>query len=184
VIEPKEFLEFIMKRRSIRRYLKKPISDNDLHMILEAGRWAPSGTNRQPWEFIVMKNREIMRKIFMNTKEFALPLRSAHLGIGIVAKISEYKTIYNTDEPLKRQEIKETCLTDCALSAMNMMLMAWSLDIGSCCIGSLNREYIRKILHMNDQDYMPYILALGYIKGELPKLTRRKDLSEICHYIE
>jgi nitroreductase len=173
-----------MKRRSIRKFLKKDISDKDLHMILEAGRWAPSGTNRQPWEFIVLKNQNIMRKIFMNTKEFALPLRSAQLGIGIVAKISEYKSIYNTDETLKKQEIKETYLTDCALAAMNMMLMAWSLDIGSCCIGSLNREYTTKILHMNNQDYLPYILAFGYIKGKLPKPSRRKDLNEICRFIE
>ena len=40
-------------------------------MILDAGRWAPSGTNRQPWEFIVIKNREIMRQIYKNTKKFA-----------------------------------------------------------------------------------------------------------------
>lgn len=164
--------------------MDKPISDKELHMILDAGRWAPSGTNRQPWEFIVIKNREIMRQIFMNTKKFALPLRSAQLGIGMVAKISEYTSISMTDEPLETQEIKETCLTDCALAAMNMMLMAWSLDIGSCCIGSLNREYTNKILHMNNQDYLPYILAFGYIKGKLPKPTRRKELNEICRFIE
>ncbi len=184
IIEPKEFLEFIMKRRSIRRYLEKPVSDKELHMILEAGRWAPSGSNRQPWEFIVIKNREIMRQIFVNTKKFALPLRTAQLGIGIVAKISEYSTISMTDGSLEIQEIKEESLTDCALAAMNMILMAWSLDIGSCCIGSLNREYTTKILHMNNQDYLPYILAFGYIKGKLPKPSRRKDLNEICRFIE
>ena len=184
MIEPKEFLEFIIKRRSIRRYLEKPISDKDLYMILEAGRWAPSGTNRQPWEFIVIKNREIMRQIYINTKKFALPLRTAQLGIAIVAKISEDTKISMTGEPFEIQEIKESCLTDCALSAMSMMLMAWSLNIGSCCIGSLNREYANKVLQINNQDYLPYILAFGYIKGELPKPTRRKNLNEICRFFE
>lgn len=173
-----------MQRRSIRKYLEKPISDKDLYMILEAGRWAPSGTNRQPWEFIVIKNREILSQIYMKTKKFALPLRTAQLGIGIVGKISEYTRIAMTGEPIETQEIKEYCLTDCALAAMNMMLMAWSLKIGSCCIGSLNREYTNKILHMNNQDYLPYILAFGYIKGELSRPTRRKNLNEICRFIE
>lgn len=184
MIEPKEFLEFIMKRRSIRRYLEKPISDKDLNMILEAGRWAPSGTNIQPWEFIVIKNREILSQIYMKTKKFALPLRTAQLGIGIVGKISKYPRVYMTGKPIETQKIKEYCLTDCALAAMNMMLMGWSLNIGSCCIGSLDREYTNKILHMNNQDYLPYILALGYIKGDTPKPALRKNLNEICRFIE
>jgi len=173
-----------MKRRSIRNYLEKPISENDLNMILEAGRWAPSGTNFQPWEFIVIKKREILRQIYLKTRSFSLPLRTAQIGIGIVGKISKYPRDYIDGEEIESQRIKELCLTDCSLAAMNMMLMAWSLKIGSCCIGSLNREYTSKILHMNNQDFLPYILTLGYIKGELPKPTRRKDLNEICRFIE
>ncbi|MHA1257596.1 MAG: nitroreductase family protein [Promethearchaeota archaeon] len=173
-----------MKRRSIRKYLEKPISDKDLNMILEAGRWAPSGTNFQPWEFIVIKNREILKQIYLKTKSFALPLRTAQIGVGIVGKISKYPRVYFDGEAIELHRIKELCLTDCSLAAMNMMLMAWSLKIGSCCIGSLDREYTSKILHINNQDFLPYILALGYIKGELPKPARRKDLNEICRFIE
>lgn len=173
-----------MQRRSIRNYLKTPISDNDLYMILEAGRWAPSGTNRQPWEFIVIKNREILSQIFKKTRNFSLPLRSAQLGVGIVGKISKYPRVDITSEPIEIQRIKELCLTDCSLAAMNMMLMAWSLNIGSCCVGSLDREYVNKILRMDNQDFLLYILALGYIKGDTPKPTLRKNLNEICRFIE
>ncbi len=58
-----EFLELVRKRRSIRRFKPDPIPDEDVEKILEAARWAMSGANGQPWEFIVVKNRETITKI-------------------------------------------------------------------------------------------------------------------------
>ena len=96
-MNPKEFLDFLIRRRSIRKYLEKPISDEDLNMILEAGRWAPSGTNRQPWKFIIIKNRELLQQIVKRRKDLGLPaglpLRTAQLGIAVVGNIGEYPKI-------------------------------------------------------------------------------------------
>jgi len=58
-----EFLELVYKRRSIRRLKPDPIPDEWVEKILEAGRWAMSGANAQPWEFIVVKNKEIKYKM-------------------------------------------------------------------------------------------------------------------------
>ena len=153
-------------------------------MIIEAGRWAPSGTNRQPWEFIVIKKREILSQIFKKTKRFGLPLRTAQLGIAIVGKISQYPKIGMTGEPNEIESVKEQCLMNCSLAAMNMMLMACSLNIGTCCVGFLDREYTKKILGIDIQDYLLYILAVGHIKGDVPKPTLRKRFDEICRFID
>lgn len=56
-------LNIIKSRRSTRRFKADMVSDEDLNAILEAGRWSPSGENKQPWKFIVIKNRDIMLKI-------------------------------------------------------------------------------------------------------------------------
>ncbi|MCJ7751604.1 MAG: nitroreductase family protein, partial [Armatimonadetes bacterium] len=47
-----------MKRRSVRKFQPKPVSDEDLKTIIEAGRQAPSAANRQPWHFVVVKNED------------------------------------------------------------------------------------------------------------------------------
>jgi nitroreductase len=57
------FLELVKKRRSIRRFKPDPIPDEYVDKIIEAGRWAPSGFNLQPWEFVVVKDKELKDKI-------------------------------------------------------------------------------------------------------------------------
>ena len=192
-MNPKEFLDFLIRRRSIRKYLEKPISDEDLNMILEAGRWAPSGTNRQPWKFIIIKNRELLQQIVKRRKDLGLPaglpLRTAQLGIAIVGNIGEYPKIeFNLEriwsgEATEMEVKKEQCLMDSSLAAMNMMLMAWALNIGTCCIGFLDREHTKKLLGIDEQNYLLYILAVGHIKGNIPRPTKRKNLEEICRFI-
>jgi nitroreductase len=68
-----EFLNLVRTRRSIRSFKTDPIPDDDVEKIIEAARWAPSGANSQPWEFIVVKDEQIKDKI-----------------IGIVNEHSEY----------------------------------------------------------------------------------------------
>ena len=63
MIDPDVFLKILKGRRSIRSFQDKSISEKELEMILEAGRWTPSASHRQPWEFIVIKNKEILEKL-------------------------------------------------------------------------------------------------------------------------
>jgi nitroreductase len=59
-----QFLELVKKRRSIRKFTPDPVSDEQIEKILEAGRWAMSGANGQPWEFIVIRDKEVMRQLY------------------------------------------------------------------------------------------------------------------------
>ena len=58
-----EFLELAKKRRSTRRFKSDPVPDEYVDKIIEAARWAPSGANMQPWEFVVVKNQELKDSI-------------------------------------------------------------------------------------------------------------------------
>lgn len=163
MIKPEDFLDFIKARRTIRNFQDKIISNKEIEMILEAGRWTPSASNRQPWEFIVIKNQEILKKI-SKTGIYGAPLRKAPLGIAIVGKKLENPNWY---------------IQDTSLVSMNMMLMAWTLNIGMCWIGSMDRDYAKELLGLGKDDFLLTILATGYIKGKIPKPTLRKDLDEI-----
>lgn len=62
-MEIDQFLSLARKRRSIRRFKPDPVSDEDINKILEAARWAMSGANAQPWEFVIVKNKDTIRQI-------------------------------------------------------------------------------------------------------------------------
>ena len=163
MIKPEEFLAFLKDRRSIRSYLDKKISDKEVEMILEAGRWTPSASNKQPWEFLVIRNKEILREI--SKKAFyGRHIKRAPLAIAIVGKIKVNPNYY---------------IQDTSLASMNMMLMAWSLGIGTCWTGALKRDAVKELLGLEENDYLLTILPMGYIKGNVPKPTLRKGLDQL-----
>ena len=167
MINPEEFLAFLKERRSIRTYLDKVISDKEIEMILEAGRWSPSASNKQPWEFIVIRNKEILREI--SKKAFyGKHIKEAPLAIAIVGKIKENPNYY---------------IQDTSLVSMNMMLMAWSLGIGTCWTGALKRDVVKEMLGLEENDYLLTILPMGYIKGNIPKPSLRKSLNQISREV-
>ena len=163
MVNPDEFLEFIKDRRSIRSFEDKPISDTHLDMLLEAARWTPSASNRQPWEFIVIKDKELLKNVASNAM-YGKFVKRAPLAIAIVGKKNISPSWY---------------VIDTYLVSMNMMLMAWSLGIGTCWIGSMDRKKAKEILGLNENDYLLTILPFGYIKGAIPKPTLRKSMEEI-----
>ena len=163
MIDPVEFLKFLKERRSIRAYLDKEISDKEIEMILEAGRWTPSASNKQPWEFIIVKDKEILKEISKKAI-YGKHIKRAPLAIAIVGKIKENPNYY---------------IIDTSLVSMNMMLMAWSMHIGTCWIGALDRDGVKEILGIDEKDYLLTVLPMGYIKGNIPKPSLRKDLIKI-----
>ncbi len=167
MIEPKLFLEFLKNRRAIRSFKEKKISDKEIEMILEAGRWAPSASNRQPWEFIVIKNEEKKQKL-AKLARYGGFIGDAPIVIAIIGKIKQNPRWY---------------IQDTSLVSMNMMLMAWALGVGTCWIGSMDREKAKKILGLGENDFVLTVLPMGYIKGEIPKPTYRKKLEKIVKEI-
>jgi nitroreductase len=163
MIEPEKLLEFIKHRRSIRSFEQSEIAEDAIEMILEAGRWTPSASNRQPWEFIVIKDKEILKEI-ASSAMYGNFVKRAPMAIAIVGKKSISPKWY---------------IIDTSLVSMNMMLMAWSLGIGTCWIGSMDREKAKEILKLNEDDYVLTILPFGYIKGSIPNPSMRKSMAEI-----
>ena len=163
MIDPEEFLEFIKNRRSIRSFQDKQIPDNEIQMILEAGRWTPSASNKQPWEFYIIRDKEILKEI-SNNAFYGRHIKTAPLAIAIVGKIKSSPKWH---------------IQDTSLASMNMTLMAWALGIGTCWTGALNRKKVKKLLDLAENDYLLTVLPMGYIKGNIPKPTLRKSLDKI-----
>lgn len=162
-----QVLEVISKRRSIRKYKKEQISEEKLSLIIEAGRFAPSGGNNQTNHFIAIQNRETLQELkLMVEKEFAKmeikedTYRSLKNSI-LASKKGGYDFTYNAPTLIvvANQKGYGNAMADCSVALENMMLAAVSLDIGSCWINQLHWLDDNKSIHA-------YMMKLGLTENE------------------
>jgi len=161
-----EVLEAIKNRRSIRKFQEKVVEDEKINAILEAGRWAPSFGNTQPWEFIVVKDKKLKEELVVAT---------AHDSIA-QAQVLIVVTVDPSIDLLHHIE-------DGAIATQNMALAAYSLGLGCFWIGVLSTASeikIKEILGIPATHRVISVLPIGY-PAESPK-KGRKELKEIVHY--
>jgi len=193
-----EILELIKKRRTIRKYKKKQIPKKILNKIIEAGRWAPSAENTQPWKFIILKEGEIKSNFIKKIKKEVYSekfLTSANVLLKRSIKIIEEAPIiilvYNTHTFLEKVKKlgkvyeKPAYLSEIqSISAAieNMFLAATSLGIGMCWLNFplLIKDEIEKFFKTKDE--LVAILTLGYPQ-EKGKRSKRKPISETVKYL-
>lgn len=179
----------IMGRRSIRTFKAGQISEEELRAILDAGTAAPSSMNRQPWHFTVIQNKMLIDQMVEDNKKvvFASPELTK---INRWINAPEYHNFYHAPTVIlisgEQENIWHIC--DCALALENMSLAAWSMAVGSCIVVSTRFLFTGdKAGEYRDRlgipaGYAPlYALALGYIDGEEPQPTPRKD--HCVHFI-
>ena len=144
-----ETVETIMARRSIRKYKDVTVSRDTLNKILECGINAPNGQNKQSWEVRVVDSPELMAQMSQAMAdghpgmEFAKEcFRGAPVMVFIARDLSYDFSAY-----------------DCGLMAENIMLSAWSMGVGSICLGS-------PVRFLTDNDVCkPYVEKLGFSEG-------------------
>ncbi len=161
--------ETIRGRRSIREYIDREIPLEYLKLIVEAGLWAPSASNLQPREFILIKDKDLLRAV-----KLVSPGLSGNPAAIIVLCIDHEKAS-------KGGRMGETmALLDVATSLQNMMLMAYALGIGSCPIASFDKLALKTILDIPEHVEPVLLLSLGYPK-KWPQPPPRKNVDEVLH---
>jgi len=161
-----DILEIIKARRSIRKYTPEKVSKDMIQRLTEAGRWAPSSGNRQPWKFIVVTNEETLRKLssVLNTGRF---IGGVPLAIAVVV------------DPAASRRFLE----DGAAAIQNILLEAHFMKLGSCWIGCYDapqEQPAKDILGIPDNERLQAIVAVGH-SVETPERTR-KSVEETVFY--
>lgn len=179
-------VENIKNRRSIRRYLPEQIKDEELNTIIEAGIYAPTAHNEQPWHFTVIQNKELLDHISITTKGFM-----TNCGVDWIEKMGTNEKLhlfYNAPTVIIVSGKKEaySSLTDCSAAIENMMLAAESLNIGSCWIGLVSfffeQEEEMKKLNI-PEGYTPYYaVTFGYKQVRPTRIPERNR--EVVTYIK
>lgn len=132
-----ETLNTIFTRRSFRSYGQEQIPDEALKVILEAGKFAPSAMNQQPWHFTVVQNKGVLHKINETLKNIFL--KSGNPAMIERVKAEDFSPFYNAPTLIIVSGDSKAVApeADCSLALGNMFLAAEALDIGSCWINSL-----------------------------------------------
>ena len=174
IMEKNQVIETIMARRSIRQYKAEPVKRETLQTILECGINAPSGMNKQSWEVRVLDNPQVIEKLKSYMVK-ANPQVSAEAVEGCWRGAPTLVVIANASD-------YDFSPIDCGLLSQNIMLSAWSLGVGSVCLGSPIR-YINKsaeALQMLgfSEGYTPIIaIGLGYA-NESPD-AKPRDMGKV-----
>jgi nitroreductase len=178
-----EVINAIKGRRSIRAYSDKQLSPEETALIVEAGSFAPSAHNEQPWHFTVVQNKELLDDI--NRKANEIMAGSDNEWLKSMGANPSFRASYDAPTVIFVSGLDGaiSAQTDCAAAIQNMMLAAYSLGIGSVWVGLLwpylHSDEARATLKIPDGYTPQHAIAFGYAAGpKLPAPPRKPDVAD------
>ena len=159
-------VELLLSRRSIRKFRKDQIPQDELQKILEAGRHSPSASNMQPWRFVVLTDPKIKEQL--SHRQWSGFIKDTAVTIvGCAYEGSEYARKWSR--------------VDTSIALENMVIAAWGFGIGSCWVGDFDEDEVRSILNVPNDWKILALISFGY-PDETPEAPPKKPLSEIVSY--
>ena len=170
-----EFYDVVKTRRSIRRYKKDPVPNESLKRILDSARMAPSGSNRQKWNYYVVKDQEMIQRLASACGEQSW---IAQAPVVIVA--TGWRVGYNRGGYMGEMSF----IMDVAISFTHLILAARAENLGTCWIGDFDNSDVKKILGIKGDEEVVAVTPLGYPDGiGFIEVTNRKKLDDIIEEI-
>ncbi|MEE8431244.1 MAG: nitroreductase family protein [Candidatus Desulfatibia sp.] len=169
------FLSLVQKRRSIRQYLEKPVEKEKIELLIEAALRSPSSRGFNPWELVVVTDRDLLEKLSKAKTHGASFLKNASLGIVVCA------------DPEKC----DVWIEDASIASIFLHLAAESLGLGSCWIQirmrmhdqtKTSQEYVQKLLNIPENLNVESMIAIGYPAESKPPHRKENLQYEKVHY--
>lgn len=163
-VDNMDVIECISTLSSIRSFSGKQVPDDQIRIILEAARVAPSAHNDQPWQFILVRERQKLKDL------------GRYCLSGSFVTGASFAVVVLTDKSTKWYEIDGT------RAVQNMVIAAWSLGIGSCWIGRIDTDGLTDYLGIPAKWHILTVLPFGYYEGDINRSGKfRKNFGQIFH---
>jgi len=194
-LDSDDLLKTIRMRRSVRVYKSGKVTDRQLETILEAARWAPSGANTQPWEFVVTRDREKMKKVRQiyseewKRRKLEDPIHYKGLKKDYVGDVSVLVLVcgdprtmgvyLTTRQPGDREKLFQASVAN---AVEHLMLMAASMDLGTVWV-SVREEVeadLRKLFNVPEPLRLLWVVPIGHPRV-FPRARPRRELSASVH---
>jgi len=157
-----DILPEIANRRSVRSYNDREITDDQVALLIEAARLAPSGSNKQPWDFLVVRSPELREKISRLDHDQKWML-SAPVFIVCIGNES-----YRGDGDMDR------VIRDSAIATEHILLQAEHMGIATCWTGWYEQGAMRDLLGLDENCYIIGVVTVGYSDDRPEPRPRRK----------
>jgi nitroreductase len=158
-----EVFDAIRTLLAVRNYQDKPVPPEVVRRIVEAGRLTGSSMNRQPWHFVVVKNRDTLRHLGALAKTGPY-IEQASLAIVVAIE----RTMFS--------------VSDASRAIQSMILTAWSEGVGSNWVGFRGLDEVKSLLSIPDELEILAIIPFGYPARPIGKgKKKRKSISEVAH---
>ena len=164
-------VDAIRTRKSVRKYLSKPVEDEKLTAVLEAGRLAPSAGNRQEWRFVVVRDAETRKKVAeaANKQTFV-----GEAPAVVVACAETDGRIMMCGQP---------CYPiDVAIALDHIALAAAELGLGTCWIGAFDEKKVKEILGIPEKIRVVELMPIGYASDPSPVEKSRLSFDVIVKH--
>jgi len=175
-----ELAQAIQTRRSIRKFLNKPVEREKINACLEAARLAPSACNAQPWHYIVLDDPAVKdafcKEVFSGAYKISEWAAKAPVLVAVVS--DRGNIISRLGGYLRRTEFY---LVDQGISGEHFVLRAHDLGLGACWIGWINSKKAAQFFKLSAGRKVEHLFALGY-PAENPAARPRAKLEEIVSY--
>jgi nitroreductase len=164
-------VEAIRKRRSVRSYLDKVIEEEKLNAVLEAGRLAPSASNRQEWRFVVVRDGEVRRKLGEAANEQSFVGEAPVVLAACAVTDGHVMSCGQLCYPI-----------DVAIALDHISLAAVEQGLGTCWIGAFNEVKVKEILGIPEKIRVVELMPLGYPVTQAVEEKNRLSFSKIVKY--
>lgn len=175
-----ELQDVIEKRRSIRKYLNKPVSRENIEAMIDAAILAPSWKNSQVTRYYVVDSEEMLKQVKDALPEFNYN-NVIDAPVLIVPTIVLNRSGFERDGTPTNELGNGWGYYDCGLHNMNLILKATELGLGTLVIGIRDAKKIQEILNISDQEAIVSVIAVGYPDIE-PTKPKRKQVEDITKY--
>ena len=161
-----DVLEAVRTKHAVRLFDEKPVPEDIILQILDAGRRSQSSKNTQPWQFIAVRDRETL-KALSKTGDYAGHLAGAAFAVILLGEVKRDWTMF-----------------DLGQSAAYMQLAAWELGVGSCIASIYHPDQAREILGVPENLQLDVALSFGYPSPEnkTAKMGGRKPIAEVVKW--
>ncbi|MCD6547337.1 MAG: nitroreductase family protein [Nanoarchaeota archaeon] len=170
-----DVFEAIFFRRSIRKFIDKPVEEEKIARILDAARWAPSIGNLQECEFIIVD--DLGKKI---------QLSEAALGQYWISQASVVIVVLTKNDRVSRlygKKADDFVKYDAAAAIQNMLLAAHALGLGACWVSVFEEEAVERILNIPSELDVHALIPIGY-PAEKPNPPHRRGIEFITYFNE
>ncbi len=176
-----DLFESITERRSVRKYEEKDIPEEVLHQVLEAVRWAPSWSNTQCWEIVVIKDVSVKKKMQEAFPPKGNPAFKAIVSAPVLLAVCGKLNTSGYYKDMVTTKFGDWFMFDLGLATQTLCLAAHNLGLGTVITGQFDHDKARQVLNVPQGYELVSLIPMGY-PAKRSSAPKRKELAEFTHY--